>query len=191
MQRILRLSEEYRAHGKELEKRLPQVLGLPGRWRWAAVPPIDERARIVHDTHTSMGHTGRHRLLHDVSMTWWWPKMRQTVEEVLRSCPVCQADKAGGPPREPYRPAHRASLPGRGWSVDLAGPFPRDEEGNRYLAVAVDCLTKWVEARPIPSKHAFRTAEWMYQDVLGRWGKPDWIRTDNGTEWDGQFAELL
>jgi len=73
----------------------------------------------------------------------------------------------------------------------LAGPFPRDEQGNRYLAVAVDCLTKWVEARPIPSKHAFRVADWFYQDILARWGKPDWVRTDNGAEWEGHFGELL
>ena len=86
---ILKLAEDYRVHGRELEKRLPQVLGLPGHWRWAAVPPIDERVKIVRDTHGSMGHTGRHRLLHDIGMTWWWPRMRQTVEQVLDSCAVC------------------------------------------------------------------------------------------------------
>jgi len=89
---------------------------------------------------------------------------------------------------EPYRATARPPLPGRGWSIDLAGPFPRDEDGNKYIAVAMDCLTKWVEVRPLKSKHAFRTAEWLYQDVFARWGKPDWIRTDNGTEWEGVFS---
>jgi hypothetical protein len=82
-------------------------------------------------------------------------------------------------------------LPGRGWSIDLAGPFPKDADGNCYLAVAVDCMSKWVEAKPIPSKHAFRVAEWFYQDVLARWGKPDYIRTNNGAEWEGAFGELI
>jgi len=67
------------------------------------VPPIDERERIVQDTHTSMGHTGHHKLLHDLGLTWWWPKMRDTVEKVLRSCLACQADHVRGGPREPYR----------------------------------------------------------------------------------------
>ena len=75
--------------------------------------------------------------------------------------------------------------------MDLAGPFPPDEEGNRYLIVAVDCLSKWVEAAPLPSKHAFRCAEWLYREVFARWGKPDWVRTDNGAEWEGAFSELL
>ena len=52
-------------------------------------------------------------------------------------------------------------------------------------------MTKWVEATPIPSKHAFRLAEWFYNTILVRWGKPTWIRTDNGAEWEGIFALLI
>jgi hypothetical protein len=97
----------------------------------------------------------------------------------------------GHPPREAYRATQRPSLPGRGWSIDLAGPFPPDEDGNRFLVVAVDCLTKWIEVKPIPSKHSLRCADWFYWDILARWGKPDWIRTDNGTEWSGVFSDLV
>jgi Integrase zinc binding domain len=142
----------------------------------------------VRDTHTSMGHDGRDKLLFDLRSVWWWPNMRRTVEQVLLTCPACQPERMGAPPKEPYRAAERPILPGRGWSIDLAGPFPADQEGNVYLAVAVDCLTKWVEARPLPSKHAFRCAEWLYSDILARWGKPDWVRTDNGAEWEGAFS---
>ena len=58
-------------------------------YRWAAVPPLDEREKIVRDTHQSMGHPEQHKLLFDIGMVWWWPKMRDTVEKVLRSCPAC------------------------------------------------------------------------------------------------------
>lgn len=75
--------------------------------------------------------------------------------------------------------------------MDLAGPFPADEDGHTYLAVAVDCLSKWVEATPLKSKHAFRTAEWFFSEVVARWSKPDWVRTDHGTEWAGSFSKQL
>ena len=189
--RITHLSTQYRARGSELQHRQPQLPGLPGSFRWASVPPVRQRVQIVTDTHTSMGHEGRDKLLHDLKLVWWWPGMRRTVEYVLDTCPVCQSEHMGHPPREVYRATDRPPLPGRGWSLDLAGPFPPDEEGNRYLIVAVDCLTKWVEASPIPSKHSFRCAEWLYSEVFARWSKPDWIRTDNGTEWEGAFSELL
>ena len=83
----------------------------------------------------------------------------------------------------------RPERPGRGLSLDLAGPFPADADGHIYLAVAVDCLSKWVEATPLKSKHAFRTAEWFFSEVIARWSKPDWVRTDHGLEWAGSFSK--
>jgi transposase InsO family protein len=71
--------------------------------------------------------------------------------------------------------------------VDLAGPFPPDEEGNRWLAVAVDVYSKWVEAFPLKSKHAFVTASWLYNEILARWGKPEFLRCDHGAEWEAEF----
>jgi hypothetical protein len=75
--------------------------------------------------------------------------MEATVKDVLRECAACQAERVRSPPKEPYRAATRAPLPGRGWSIDLAGPFPKDMDNNTYLAVGVDCTSKWIEARPI------------------------------------------
>ena len=38
--------------------------------------------------------------------------------------------------------------------LDHLGPFPMSKHGNRYLIVAVDYLTKWVEAKAVPSQKA-------------------------------------
>ena len=61
-------------------------------------------------------------------------------------------------------------------------------DGNRYLLVAVDPFSKWVEARAVPSLHSWRAAEFLYDDLVARWGKPRWVRTDNGSEFAGDFA---
>ena len=78
-----------------------------------------------------------------------------------------------------------------GWSVDLAGPFPADGDGMRWAAVAVDVYTKWVEVALLPSKHAFVTARWFYNEVISRWGRPCFVRSDNGTEWMAEFTGAL
>lgn len=67
--------------------------------------------------------------------------------------------------------------------------FPRDHDGNRFLFVAVDPFSKWVEAMPIVTKESWRTARALY-DVLARWGKPCWVTTDNGMEFAGHFKDL-
>ena len=95
------------------------------------------------------------------------------------------------PPAQQPQLTNTTTKPGQGWSIDLAGPFPRDENNNVYLAVAVCTHSKWVEALPIPSKHAFRTAQWFYTDILAHWGRPAFVRTDNGTEWKSEFSSLL
>ena len=77
------------------------------------------------------------------------------------------------------------------WSVDLAGPFPPDENGMVYAMVAVDVFSKWVEVGLLPCKRAMRTCEWFYNEVVYRWGKPAAIRLDNGAEWLGQFKTMM
>ena len=88
----------------------------------------------------------------------------------------------------PPEPADRPAGPFRGWSVDLAGPFPPDDSGNKYMAIAVDVFSKWVEATAIPNKRAFTTAAWFYDAVICRWGRPEFIRLDHGAEWEAEFC---
>ena len=78
-----------------------------------------------------------------------------------------------------------------GWSIDLLGPLPPDDQGRRYLAVAVDVFSKWVEADPITDKHAFTTASWLYDSILARWGRPLFVRLDHGLEWEAEFRRAL
>nr|GEV48699.1 reverse transcriptase domain-containing protein [Tanacetum cinerariifolium] len=42
------------------------------------------------------------------------------------------------------------------WSIDFMGPFP-SSKGNKYIIVAVDYLSKWVEAKALPTNDARRT----------------------------------
>ena len=70
------------------------------------------------------------------------------------------------------------------------GPFPRDKAGNRYLLITMDPFSKWVEICAVPSLHSWRAAEFLYDDLVARWDKPCYVRTDNGTEFVGSFAWL-
>ena len=105
-------------------------------------------------------------------------------------CKVCQLDRLR--PEGPLPAAEAAVQPDgpfKGWSIDLAGPFPADDDGYRWVAVAVDVYSKWVEVALLKSKHAFVTARWLYTEVICRWGRPEFVRTDNGTEWMAEFEQ--
>ncbi|HKT22925.1 MAG TPA: transposase family protein, partial [Nitrososphaerales archaeon] len=87
--------------------------------------------------------------------------------------------------------AERPDAPFKVWAIDLAGPFPPDQDGNQYALIAVDAFSKWVEIGRLPSKHAWRTAEWILNELICRWGRPSLIRVDNGGEWLGEFKAFL
>lgn len=155
---------------------------------WLNVLPVPMRLSFVRDLHQGLGHCGRDKLINALQLTHWWPGLCTTITEVLTTCPACQPEHLPRPPREEPRFTNTTAKPCQGWSIDLAGPFPQDEQGNTYLAVAVCVMSKWVEARPILSKHAFRTADWLFSDIIARWGRPQFIRSDNGSEWQAEFA---
>ena len=72
----------------------------------------------------------------------------------------------------------------------MVGLFLRDEDGNHYLLVAMDPFSKWVEIHAVPSLHSWRAAKFLYDDLVARWGKPHYMRTKNGAEFAGSFAQL-
>ena len=72
----------------------------------------------------------------------------------------------------------------------MAGPFPRDKDGNHYLLVAMDPFSKWVEIHAMPSLHSWRAAEFLYNDLVACWGKPCYVQTEKGAEFVGSFVRL-
>jgi hypothetical protein len=44
-------------------------------------------------------------------------------------------------------------------AVDVAGPFPLRDQGNRYLLITMDYFTKWTEAYAIPIPEVLTVAE--------------------------------
>ena len=108
----------------------------------------------------------------------------------MRTCDACQKDKGTQFTYVPVQESWKGTGPFQGWHIDLAGPFPPDSDGNRYIWVAVDPFSKWVEAELLPTKQSWRTARAMYT-LIARWGKPHWVTTDNGQEFAGHFDELI
>ena len=130
------------------------------------VPPLVTRAQLLADTHDALGHCGRDKLQEALRFTHWWPGMHLDVADCVRRCATCQKERPPPPPREELRWIAKGTAPFCGWSIDAAGPFPSDADGHRYLLVAVDPFSKWVEATPVPSLHSWRAADFLYDRII-------------------------
>jgi len=67
------------------------------------------------------------------------------------------------------------------WGLDLVGPLQKAAGGYTHLLVVVDKFSKWIEARPIANIHS-ELAVLFFTDTIHRFGIPNVIITDNGTQ---------
>ena len=74
--------------------------------------------------------------------------------------------------------------------MDLVGPLPTTKNGNRYIIVLTDYLTKWPEAEAIPSKHAREVAKFITK-VVCRYGSVKVIITDQGREFCNELNDEI
>ena len=49
--------------------------------------------------------------------------------------------------------------------IDLIGPLPRTERGNKHIVTLVDYFSKWPEAEVIPDKSADSVAQFLYKII--------------------------
>nr|GFA86292.1 reverse transcriptase domain-containing protein [Tanacetum cinerariifolium] len=76
------------------------------------------------------------------------------------------------------------------WGIDFMGPFP-SSKGNKYILVAADYLSKWVEAKALPTNDV-RVVVKFLKSLFSRFGTPKAIISDRGTHFcNDQFARIM
>ncbi|GJT50964.1 reverse transcriptase domain-containing protein [Tanacetum coccineum] len=76
------------------------------------------------------------------------------------------------------------------WGINFMGSFP-SSRGNKYILVAVDYFSKWVEAKALPINDA-RVVCKFFKSLFARFGSPRAIISDRGTHFcNDQFAKVM
>ncbi|PNH02523.1 Retrovirus-related Pol polyprotein from transposon [Tetrabaena socialis] len=156
-----------------------------------AVPPPAERRQLIESAHARNGHFGSRRTCAILQLAFWWHGMARDVAAVVSECKVCDRANTSGN----VRPEALNPLPVLGpfyrWGVDLAGPLPPTARGHRYVMIAIEHFSKHIELVPLLDKTAACVAQAFLQHVLARFSAPAEVLTDQGTEFQGEFGDLL
>lgn len=111
---------------------------------------------------------------------FYWPTTLEDAESLVLKCEGCQHfSKRSHQPASALRTIPIA-WPFAVWGLDMVGPFKTARGGMTHLLVAVDKFTKWIEARPIKKLDGPTTVRFI-KDIAVRYGMPNIIITDNGT----------
>jgi Integrase zinc binding domain/Integrase core domain/PHD-finger/C-5 cytosine-specific DNA methylase len=182
--RVWKRARNFRMVEGVLQRRLPDNV-------WKVVPSPSQRTAIIMQAHRSTGHWGIQRTIYMVSLQHWWSNMREDVHRVLQACEECSRIKASfsAKPAE-LQPLEIQGLFAR-WSVDLAGPFPISKRGNRYVIVMIEGFSKQLEVEAIPEKTAAHTTYAFTRNVLCRYGACAEVVTDQGSEFQNEFHQML
>nr|GEX97255.1 hypothetical protein [Tanacetum cinerariifolium] len=110
---------------------------------------------------------------------FFWPTIYKDAYDLVKSCDSCQ--RQGKISQRDERPQNVIQVYKifDVWCIDFMGPFP-SSRGNRYILVAVDYLSKWVEAKALPTNDA-RVVEKFLKPLFTRFGTPRAIISDRGT----------
>ncbi|XP_023731015.1 uncharacterized protein LOC111878743 [Lactuca sativa] len=76
------------------------------------------------------------------------------------------------------------------WGIDFKGPFPVSF-GNIYILLAVDYVSKWVEAKATRSDDAKTVIEFLKSNVFARFGVPRALISDRGMHFCNKMMEDL
>nr|AAI39611.1 Zgc:162621 protein [Danio rerio] len=113
------------------------------------------------------------------------------IKKYVKNCAKCQVTKWDN--RKPAGKLQQVttSRPNEMWGVDIMGPMPKSGKQNEYLLVFVDYFSKWVELFPMRHATAQTIATILRQEMLTRWGVPDFILSDRGAQFvSSLFTEL-
>ena len=67
----------------------------------------------------------------------------------------------------------------------MVGPLKKALGGFTHLLVVVDKFTKWIEAKPITNIRSEEAVK-FFLDIIYRFGVPNCIITDHGTNFTGK-----
>nr|GEZ50000.1 reverse transcriptase domain-containing protein [Tanacetum cinerariifolium] len=107
------------------------------------------------------------------------------ARDMIRKCNDCQIHRLVT--RHPQQPLTPITAPWSfyKWGIDIAGPFLEGPGKVKFLIVAMDYFTKWVEAKAVATTTGGQVKRFVWDNIVYRFGITGEIISDNGK----QFAD--
>ena len=121
-------------------------------------------------THSS-GHTMAKKI---IQAGYYWSTMEADCYQHSQTCHKCQvyADKVHVPPVPPN--VLIALWPFAMWGIDMIGEIrPTASNGHRFILVAIDYFTEWVEAASFATVTKNVVARFIRHNLICRYGVPE------------------
>ncbi|GJT18833.1 reverse transcriptase domain-containing protein [Tanacetum coccineum] len=123
------------------------------------------------------GHHGANYTARKVfDSSFYWPTIYRDAHDLVTQCDTCQRQGKISQHDEMPQNAIQVCEIFDIWGIDFMDPF-LSSRGNKYILVAVDYLSKWVEAKALPTNDARVVCKFL-KSLFARFGTPCAIISD-------------
>ncbi|KAL4282978.1 hypothetical protein GQ457_16G021960 [Hibiscus cannabinus] len=150
--------------------------------------PEEEQQMILEQCHSAPygGHFGGNRTAAKVLQSgFYWPTLHKDAQLFCQQCDKCQKtgniSKRNEMPLQNILEVELFDV----WGIDFMGPFP-SSFGNLYILLAVDYVSKWVEAVATTHNDAKTVQRFIKKNIFTRFGTPRVIISDEGRHFDNR-----
>ncbi|CAN6685989.1 unnamed protein product [Malus baccata var. baccata] len=175
------------------------VLDDPYLWKYC---PDQIIRRCVHNSefnsilafchsYACRGHFGTQKTtLKVLKSGFYWPTLFKDARTFCITCDRCQrTGTISAKDQMPQTPIFNVEIFDV-WGMDFMGPFP-PSYGFTYILLAVDYVSKWVEAKATRTNDSKVVADFIKANIFSRFGMPRVFISDRGSHFCNRTIEAL
>nr|GEZ76308.1 reverse transcriptase domain-containing protein [Tanacetum cinerariifolium] len=126
--------------------------------------------REIHEGSCSIHAGPRSVVAKAIRLGYFWLTMHKDAHDMIRKCSDCQVHRPiTRHPQQPLTPI-TAPWPFYKWGIDIAGPFPKGPGKVKFLIVAMDYFTKWIEAKAVATITGGQVKKFVWDNIKPREG---------------------
>ena len=152
------------------------------------ITDLVRRRSLLAQVHNEVGHRGRDGTYKLLSERYYWPNLYDDVAYFVRSCYSCQL-RSKMRPKIPFSPTWNSAIL-RCFHLDTVH-MEKGRGGMRYLLHAQEPAIEWPEARAARQNTSEAWADFIYQDIICRFGCIPYCVIDGGSEFKGAARILF
>ena len=151
--------------------------------------PKKYRKEALKGCHDNVGHFGLDRTIDLLRARFYWPHMLDQAKKYLGSCQRCQ--KAKGKQQMAPLQTYHVDAPMELVHMDYLTIEHEQTNEDVNILIITDHYSRFAQAIKTPNQTAIATAQAAWDNFFGKYGFPEKIVTDQGTQFEGKLFQQL
>jgi hypothetical protein len=173
-------NEYYQKYKSDLEVK-DGLLGYVKDGNFKVIIPNDKAEKFIYDIHIDLCHAGSKKLMKYIEVQFAINGLFQKFQKILKSCQICLKRKSQTCKTKEKLIPINSERPLDKIVIDIAQMKPT--RGNyKYILVIIDHFSKLISLTPLIKQDDDTITKALLENWILKFGKPNQIICDNGTQ---------